>query len=144
MNKSHVTCIFFCETKTTHLKSLSLNFRLFSIDLMNRFKSLQTKPHLKRLVTSKSSTIHSVRWSNPGFVNMSSNIFWIFILQFTFSVSFSVFLSFSEFNFVLTSRLLARSTTYSDCSTCFGVCFDLTEKIMFLRVRPESCFSELS
>ena len=56
------------------LKSFSFNFLLFSSDLMNWCKALQTNRHLQRLSTFKLIRMFSVMWLNPWFVKISSNI----------------------------------------------------------------------
>ena len=65
---------FFLQIRWIILKSFSFNFLLFSSDLMNWYKPLQTNWHLQRLLTSRLIRMFCVMWLNPWFVKISSNI----------------------------------------------------------------------
>ena len=67
---------FFLQILWIILKSFSFNFLLFSSDLMNWCKALQTNRHLQRLSTSRLIRMFSVMWLNPWILEISSNI-WI-------------------------------------------------------------------
>ena len=57
------------------LKSFAFTLLLFSSDVMNLCRLLQTNRHLHRLWTSNLIRMFSVMWSNPWFPKNISNIF---------------------------------------------------------------------
>ena len=71
---------FFLRILRIILRSFSFNFLLFSSDFMNWCKPLQTKRHLKRLLTSNLIRMFSVMRFNPWLLKISSNILDFFLV----------------------------------------------------------------